>query len=163
MTLLGYTIKENNNVSLKEILSRIEWIHTRGYIHRDIKPENFLLDIEKKRVYLIDFGFCKMYMKNGVHIKKKERKENTIIGTPNFVSIRVYEGEEGSRRDDLESFVYIMLYLWKKSIDVEDKYKLLLKKECVPKYILLCFEYCRLLEFEEEPNYEYLYSILEEN
>jgi serine/threonine protein kinase len=161
MQLLGMSIKENNNVQLKQILNRIEWLHLRGYIHRDIKPDNFLLDIENKNVYLIDFGFCKRYIINGSHIKKRDNNNKHIIGTPNFVSIRVYEGEDCSRRDDLESFVYIMLFLWKKNINVEDKYLLELNKIVVPKYIILCFEYCRQLDFEQDPNYEYLYSILD--
>jgi hypothetical protein len=155
--LLGESIKEK--VYLMKMLNVIEYIHSKGLIHRDIKPDNFLFD-EKKNVYLIDYGFCKSFkMVDGTHMKKKEKKDKQI-GTPNYMSIRVMEGKEGSRRDDLESFLYIMYFFWKKEIDVKDKNLLLKKDENIPKNILLFFEYCREMEFEEEPNYEYLYSLL---
>jgi serine/threonine protein kinase len=154
--LFGESVKEN--VYLKKMLNVIEYIHSKGLIHRDLKPENFVLD-ENKNVYLIDYGFCKSYkMVDGKHIK--EKKDKQMIGTPNYVSIRVMEGEEGSRRDDLESFVYIMYFFWKKEIDVKDKYLLQKKDENIPKNILLLFEYSREMGFEEEPNYDYLYSLL---
>ena len=121
----------------------------------DLKPDNFLYDENKKFIYLIDYGFCKTY--KGL-IQKKSNKQ--IIGTPNYVSIRVLEGEEGNRRDDLESLVYIMYFLLKKKINVKDKYLILKKETDIPKNILLFFEYCRELEFEEEPNYQYLSSLL---
>jgi len=156
--LLGESVREN--VYLKQMLNVIEYIHSKGLIHRDIKPDNFLFD-ENKNVYLIDYGFCKSFkMVDGTHMKKKEKKDKQMIGTPNYMSIRVMEGKEGSRRDDLESFLYIMYFFWKKEIDVKDKNLLLKKDESIPKNILLFFEYCREMEFEEEPNYEYLYSLL---
>jgi casein kinase 1 len=129
-------------------------------LHRDIKPENFLFGNERNKdvLYMIDLGFCKKYIVNGFHIKNKKKREN-IIGTPNFVSINVMEGNEPSRRDDLESIVYIMYYLWKKQICVEDK-KIISKGEDIPSFISLFFEYCRSLSFEETPDYNYLYSVL---
>jgi hypothetical protein len=69
------------------------------------------------------------------------------------------EGNEPSRRDDLESIVYVMYYLWKKKICVEDKERIL-NGEDIPSFISLFFEYCRGLSFEEEPDYLYLYSVL---
>jgi serine/threonine protein kinase len=163
MELLGTTIKEEdimNNV-FKQMFNVVEYIHSKGLIHRDLKPENFLYDEKKKNVYLIDYGFCKSYkMIDGIHIEKKNKKDRPILGTPNYVSIRVLEGEEGSRRDDLESLVYIMYFLWKKKINVEDKYLFQRKDNNIPKNMLLFFDSCREMEFEEEPNYEYLSSLL---
>jgi serine/threonine protein kinase len=146
----------------RQILSRVEFLHSKKLIHRDIKPANFLFGNEKNKdvLYMIDLGFCKKYIVNGFHIKNKKReKRENIIGTPNFVSINVMEGNEPSRRDDLESIVYIMYYLWKKQICVEDKDRIS-KGEDIPSFISLFFEYCRSLSFEENPNYKYLYSVL---
>jgi serine/threonine protein kinase len=143
----------------RQILSRIEFLHSKKLIHRDIKPENFLFGNERNKdvLYMIDLGFCKKYIVNGFHIKNKKREN--IIGTPNFVSINVMEGNEPSRRDDLESIVYIMYYLWKKQICVEDKDRIS-NGEDIPSFISLFFEYCRSLSFEENPDYNYLYSVL---
>ena len=144
----------------RQILNRVEFLHSKQLIHRDIKPDNFLYGNERNRnlLYMIDFGFCKKYIVNGFHIKNKKREQ--IIGTPNYVSINVMEGNEPSRRDDLESIVYVMYYLWKKKICVEDKERILNGEEIIPLFISLFFEYCRRLSFEEIPDYKYLYSVL---
>ena len=144
----------------RQILNRVEFLHSKKLIHRDIKPENFLFGKERSKdvLYMIDFGFCKKYIVNGFHIKNKKRE--TVIGTPNFVSISVMEGNEPSRRDDLESIVYVMYYLWKKKICLEDKERILNGEDNIPPFISLFFNYCRSLSFEETPDYSYLYLVL---
>ena len=97
------------------MINRIEYIHSKYIIHRDIKPENFLLGKAKqKTIYLIDYGCSKLYMnaKKHEHIPFKEGIQN-IIGTERYCSIYTHLGKEQSRRDDIESFVYVMIYLLK--------------------------------------------------
>jgi serine/threonine protein kinase len=164
MELLGSSLKEVKNSNIQsigiQIINRLEFIHSKQLIHRDVKPENFLFGILKNEdiLYIIDFGFCKTYINNGIHIQNKKRDH--IIGTPNFISIRVSEGEEPSRRDDLESVVYILYYLWNGDISVNDKELFLNKEEKIPSYMIEFFDYCRNLRFEEDPNYSYLYNVL---
>jgi len=165
MELLGSSLKEEVNKSTIQligiqIINRLEFIHSKQLIHRDVKPDNFLFGIYKNEdiLYIIDFGFCKTYINNGIHIHNKKRDH--ILGTPNFISIRVSEGEEPSRRDDLESVVYILYYLWNGTISVNDKLLFLNKENNIPSYMIQLFDYCRNLGFEENPDYSYLYNIL---
>jgi serine/threonine protein kinase len=163
MELLGSSLKEvNSSIQLIgiQIINRLEFIHSKQLIHRDVKPDNFLFGISKNEdiLYIIDFGFCKTYINNDIHIHNKKRDH--IIGTPNFISIRVSEGEEPSRRDDLESVLYILYYLWNGHISVNDKQLFLNKENNIPSYMIQFFDYCRNLSFEENPDYSYLYNLL---
>ena len=100
-------------------LQCLQALHQLGYLYRDVKPANFMLKNQellnsKGRLYLIDLGLCKQFMRpdTGEHIKMKTNKK--MIGTPVFCSINTHKGIENSRRDDLESWVYMIVYLVKK-------------------------------------------------
>ena len=148
-----------------EIIKRIKYIHEKGLIHRDIKTDNFLLGPDNEFIiYMIDFGFCRKYLKtdNKTHIDMKINR--SIIGTPNFVSVNVHNGIEPSRRDDLESVAYMMIFFqlgqleWminSYNLDQMREMKLNIHKN---KNILtqtiqfLC--YCRKLKFDDNPDYD---------
>jgi casein kinase I family protein HRR25 len=66
-------------------------------------------------VYLCDFGLSKRYMVNGQHIEHITNKRG-LTGTPRFASINALSGHEQSRRDDLESLGYVLVYLCKGSL-----------------------------------------------
>ena len=145
-----------------QMVKRLEILHNKGLIHRDIKPDNFLIGLnnEKKRIYLIDFGFCKKFiLDNGSHILLRDNRP--IIGTPNFISLNVHYGLEASRRDDLESVAYIMYYLMgysdKMQNIIEFKKRLVRDTNNVISYFLL---YCQTLRFEDKPDYLHLIQIL---
>ena len=87
-----------------QIISAIESVHNMGVIHRDVKPANILID-EHGECRLVDFGLSTMYLGvYGEHIP--ERANQSLIGSPTYVSIRVQEGVTPSRRDDIESACY---------------------------------------------------------
>jgi serine/threonine protein kinase len=181
INLLGKTLETFKNqiitFSLKQvlqigihILKILKTIHNNGYIHRDIKPDNFLFSIDRKTLYIIDFGLCKRYIKNDMnHIEMKER--HSIIGTPNFASIHSHNCIELSRRDDLESLIYILYYLYLNDLPWINKYNELDEKsrnDCIkkdkeqfiyyvkmPKILYNFYKYVLNLEFEETPNYNY--------
>ena len=100
-----------------QILDRIEWIHSNNIVYRDIKPENFLFGKKDPEVlYLIDFGLCRKYKSSttGKHIKPKNMGKFT--GTSRYASLYAMAGNEQSRRDDIESIGYMIIFLMKKKI-----------------------------------------------
>ena len=85
-------------------------------IHRDLKPDNFVIGRTPEtssHLYLIDFGLSKRYIdpSNSEHIPECEGK--SLTGTPRFASVHNHYGHEQSRRDDMESFFYMLLYFLK--------------------------------------------------
>lgn len=98
------------------MLNRLEWMHSKDFVHRDLKPENICIGQGKKAntIFLIDFGLAKRYKcpKTGKHIEFKEGKG--IVGTQRYLSVNGHQGNEHSRRDDLEALGIILLYFLRK-------------------------------------------------
>ena len=133
----------------------------------------------KDVLYLIDFGLSKKYidLKTGEHVKYKNN--HRLNGTARFASVHALEGYELSRRDDLESICYVLIYLLKGSLpwsriknkNKYEKYKIILTmKRKMSEDILIgdnnnqefieFVKYCRGLKFEEEPDYNYLRGLM---
>lgn len=169
-----------------QMIGRIEFLHLKKLIHRDIKPENFTLSGDKNnpsQIYLIDFGLTKKYAdKHNIHIAVKEGIP--LIGTARYASINTHLGYQQSRRDDLESFLYCILYFMKGSLpwqhlrvkSKQEKYQKILEIKIsicdneigsYPKSFVRALQYVRNLQFEEKPDYSFikhsLFSIDKEN
>jgi serine/threonine protein kinase len=152
----------------RKIVNILQYVHEKGLIHRDVKPENFVFGKDGESIYIIDFGLCRKYMdENNRHIEMKTGK--TIIGTPNYVSLNVHNGFEPSRRDDLISVAYIILYLVNGSLPwqlprenkiIKMQKMSILEWSKTPEALIKYLNYCMQLEFDETPDYEYLISIL---
>ena len=171
--LINFTIKDICLLSI-QMIERLEYIHSKRFIHRDIKPQNFLMGVkDPETVYLIDFGLAKKFMsKKGKHIKFNIN--NNITGTPRYCSINALRGAEQSRRDDLESLFYVIMYFFRGNLPWQNlkiksrqqrfnkineikknyDYKLLCKN--LPRELYNLGIYIKHLKFEETPNYVFI-------
>ena len=156
-----------------QMLNRIEYVHKRHFLHRDIKPENFLIGNEENTntIYLIDYGLAKRFKDNKTNQHIPYREKRPFIGTARYASINAHLGLEQSRRDDLMSIGYILIYLLKgvlpwQGIKGKDKINQLVQKKIQMPNDILCnglpneflhyLNYCKNLKFEERPDYDFL-------
>lgn len=164
---LGTTLK----ISL-QILDILKEIHKKGVVLRYIKPENTTIGKgdNEKNIYLIDFELAKQYIKNGIHISFREKE--TILGNPYFISINTQCGKQVSRRDDIESLGYNLIYFMNGKLpwsDLKHKEEIIEKKKnttldelCkgLPIEFIEFIKYGKEIGFTEEPDYDYLKGLL---
>ena len=191
MQLLGKSLEqllmERKTFSLKtvcllgyQMINILEFIHNKHILHRDIKPDNFVMGLNEvsNNVYLIDFGLAKKYRSMTTLIQYPMVKKNKLTGTARYASINALKGYEHSRRDDLESVGYILIYFlrgklpWQRinAKTKEEKYKKIMEKKIEINSYDLCrgfpkefgdfLEICKKLEYEEQPDYEKLRNLL---
>ena len=193
MQLLGKNLNgllnrtKNQRLSLKticmlgiEMIKILKFIHDKHIIHRDIKQDNFAMDYTKgQTLYLLDFGLAKQYRSSKTFEHYAMKKNKKLTGTARYASINALRGNDQSRRDDLESVGYVLMYLligslpWQ-GIDAktkEEKYsKILYKKEITPpeelckgypEELVSYLKYTKNLEYEEDPKYDYLIELFE--
>ena len=192
MELLGESLEKklnkcNRKFSLltvlmigEQLVTRLEFIHSKNYLHRDIKPDNFLVGRGHKNniIYAIDFGLAKKYKdpKTGLHIPYRDGKN--LTGTARYASTNTHLGMEQSRRDDIEALGYMLLYFLKGTLpwqgmvlkDPKRKYDKIKQLKYDIKLDVLCegqpvelakfIQYARDMKFEDKPDYNYLRGLL---
>lgn len=156
-----------------QIIETIEFLHSLGIVHRDIKPENFMTGLleknEEKRIFVVDFGLSKQIFSKKKHIEMTINRE--LTGTARYASIANHKGLEPTRRDDLESIAYLLIYFIRGHLPWQDlpgntreeKFNQIYKKkvsfpvknlcEGIPKCLEMLLVYSKGLKFEETPNY----------
>ena len=169
---------------LIEMLQIISRVHDAGIVHRDIKPENFMISFPKtdktpkenegKTLHIIDFGLSKFYKKGDKHVINTNDK--SMVGTMRYVSAHVHDGNVYSRRDDVISILYVVIYLLKGTLpwcglypkkgDTITKEQMVYSKkvntssqevcEGLPALFMKLLDYAYTLEFEDKPDYLYM-------
>lgn len=163
-----------------EAISILEKMHSRGYIHGDVKPENFLLGPsgtpDEKKLFLVDLGLATRWRDgSGQHVEYDQRPD-VFRGTVRYASVHAHLGRTGSRRDDLESLAYTLVFLLRgrlpwQGYQGENKGFLVCKKKMATSPETLCcfcpqpfkqfVEYVVNLKFDEEPNYAKYISLFD--
>ncbi|CAK9153505.1 unnamed protein product [Ilex paraguariensis] len=193
MDMLGPSLWDvwNNNAQMMSIemvaciaieaISILEKLHSRGYVHGDVKPENFLLGPlgtpDEKKLFLVDLGLATRWRdgSTGLHVDYDQRPD-VFRGTVRYASVHAHLGRTGSRRDDLESLAYTLIFLLRgrlpwQGYQGENKGFLVCKKKMAtspenlcsffPQPFRLFVEYVVNLKFDEEPNYAKYISLFD--
>ena len=165
----------------QELIPVFKFIHDKNIIHRDIKPDNISVGYNDPcQIYFLDFGLAKKYRSSKTKVHNPITKHSKLTGTARYASINALAGWEQSRRDDLESFGYVLAYLFLGGLpwmgiqakNKEEKYaKILNIKKQIPTEQLLkngpqelinYLNYCKGMQYEQDPDYDYLTQLFKD-
>ena len=91
-------------------MTRLEFIHSKGIVYRDVKPNNFVMGTGNKEntIFVVDYGLAKMFIdENKKHVPFEQQN---FAGTAHYASLNAHLKRAQSRRDDLESLGYLLVY-----------------------------------------------------
>ena len=162
-----------------QIMNILQFIHDKHIIHRDIKPDNFVMGYSENNahLYIIDFGLAKKFRSSRTLVQYPYIKKKKLTGTARYASIHALEEYEQSRRDDLESVGYVLLYFLRGSLPwqglkvktKEARYQKILEKKkeitceelckTFPNEFQIYLTYSRNLGYTDDPDYDMLRNL----
>jgi len=167
-----------------QVLERIEVMHERsGFLHRDIKPENMVMGrgVHRNTLFLVDLGLAKSFISRDTCRHKEATKvRRTLTGTARYASINAHYGKDQSRRDDMQSIGYVLVYLAKgrlpwqgiKASNSSQRYQRICEIKLTTSTESLCrglndefklyLDYVNALKFKDRPEYTLLSQIFRE-
>ena len=149
---------------MSQMIGILYKLHAIGYVNNDIKPENIVIGNntnDRNRLYLIDFGIAKPFWNFNQNIHIQEKFNVPFEGTFRFASANHHcHAMNQSRRDDLESLIYVGIYFlnpdllpWH-SVKVNN-YKMedLLKETKQSKLDATVDDICKGISIDSRPHY----------
>lgn len=160
-----------------QALRRLETLHNSDHVHRDIKPDNMATGLDDDgTIYFLDLGLARAY-------RNPQTKEHGPFcrqsgsGTIPFLSMSVHSRIAATRRDDLESLGFALVYMyngklpWHESPSngrheetaMEKKESTSVQTLCegLPVQMQEYFNRVREMEFQERPEYGRLGTLFE--
>eukprot|EP01120_Amphizonella_sp_Union-15-10_P016808 TRINITY_DN9092_c0_g1_i1.p1 TRINITY_DN9092_c0_g1~~TRINITY_DN9092_c0_g1_i1.p1 ORF type:complete len:416 (+),score=60.69 TRINITY_DN9092_c0_g1_i1:31-1248(+) len=161
-----------------QMLRSIQELHDLGFLHRDIKPGNFVMGSKQsgthRTVILIDFGLSKRHLNPDGTVKPK-RKTARWVGSRRYMSINTHQRKDQGRRDDLWSFLYVLIEFFTGTLpwahlrglpnldNVRDLKVLYNNEKLVrnmPEEFLKFMSHIKELRYEDRPNYDMLQNLM---
>ncbi|CAJ0598500.1 unnamed protein product [Cylicocyclus nassatus] len=173
-----------------QTLNAVRDLHDIGFLHRDLKLANFAIGIDRpshETIFMLDFGIAKRIAGDD-GIIPEPREKVAFMGTRRYASRACHQMKEQGRKDDVESWCYMMLDTFDEKCipwrDVKDNDETLRLKDdlmhsrddlftegelkpeindvylSIPREMSLIFDYINTLVFEDMVDFDYLLDIL---
>jgi len=149
----GKLTEEAARKYFQQLISAVDYCHSRGVYHRDLKPENLLLD-ENETLKVSDFGLSAL-----AESKRQDGLLHTACGTPAYVAPEVLsrKGYSGAKADvwscGVILFVLVANYLPFHDKNLIEMYKKISKAEYrCPRYFSVALKELLYGILDPDPN-----------
>ncbi|MGA7593850.1 MAG: protein kinase [Gallionella sp.] len=92
-----------------QVAAGLSYAHQRGVVHGDIKPSNIMV-LGDNHVKIADFGIAKMVSSHAIS-STESRQEDSVYGTPPFMSPEQIQGKSIDARSDIFSLGVVLYYM----------------------------------------------------